>query len=215
MRKRNAHLFSNYFVVALILIGLVGLMGCSETPSKTDGTMNDDEKTGLISALDAYDQAKSEIQDWNNGFRIARIHHFGTSEYAENAKETSWEFYVESADGEVSTDFTYTVGSGITKATDTPYSTGRNTCLPEEITVDSTEAAAIALTAIKTNQFPNFDGGCKAELLVNENGTPYWEITANSQRKDGSIDLNIPAKYGYVEINAKTGEVITVTGDTS
>lgn len=147
--------------------------------------------------------------EWDSNYQIARIHHFGTSEFAENGKEDSWEFYIESGDGGKSTDFTYTVGSGVTKSTDSSYGTGRNTCAPEDIKIDSTTACATALTKVTSDLFPEFEGGCEAELEVDLEGNPYWKITADNRRKDGHMYLEKTSYNGYVEINAETGNIIT------
>lgn len=217
MKESMTHRIHLYAVLSLLIIGSVCLMGCNDTQSETNNQDPDDTSTtsNYISALNAFTKMKSEIQQWDENFRIARIHHFGTSEYRTDAKEESWEFYVESADGTKSTDFTYTVSSGTTKAIDTSYGTGRHTCSYEELKIDSTEATTIALNNIRSEIFPNFDGGCKTELLVNENNTPYWKINANHQRKNGHIDLDKPNKYAYAEINAKTGDIIQIKGDNS
>lgn len=218
MRKRNIRklLFSQVLVV--LLITTVSMSGCTEEKTVDSGSGGNGGTTasGLISAMDAWDEVKSAVEAWDSDFsRIARVHHFGTGQWRQDAKEDSWEFYVESGDGSKSTDFMYSVEGGLSKRTDVSLDTGRYTFLPVNWMVDSTEAAEIALTAIWEQEFPDFDGGLEAVLYADENNTPYWEIGYSSRKKDGNYDLSIPLDYGSVHINAKTGEVLSVSGYTS
>lgn len=209
MKKTMKQYLKIFSVTILLLINVVALMGCTDNQGTENNQDADGSSSGLISAMDAFSYVQSDMKEWASGYQIARIHHFGTSEYAENGNEDSWEFYIESADAQKSTDFTYTVGSGVTKSMDTSYGTGRNTCSPEDIKIDSTTACKTALNKVTSDLFPDFEGGCKAELEVNENGTPYWKITANNRRKDGHMYLDKTSFSGYVEIDAKTGDIIT------
>lgn len=197
----------------LFMIATVLMSGCTE--EKTDEPGNSDTTTsGFISAMDAWDKVKTAVETWDPDFGIARVRHYGTNQWAENLKETSWDFYVESGDGSKSTTFTYSVEDGLSKNTDTNFGTGRTTFLPSDWTVDSTEAAEIAYNAIRENEFPEFNGGFEAELYADEDNNPYWTMEYSSRKKDGNYDLSIPLKYGDVQINAKTGEVISISGYT-
>lgn len=205
--KQNVKIFG---VIILLFINIGGLIGCTGNQGNVNNDQNNEESSSeLISALDAFSFVQSEMEDWDLGYQIARIHHFGTAEYAENGNEDSWEFYIESADGQKSTDFTYTVGTGVTKSSDTSFGTGRNTCSPGDIKIDSTTACATALNKVKSDLFPEFEGGCEAELEVDSEGDPYWQVTADNRHKDGHFYLDKTSFSGYVEIDAKTGEIIT------
>jgi hypothetical protein len=195
--------------VLLLLINIIALTGCTDNQNNANNDNTEQSSSGLISAMDAFAKVQSDMLEWDSNYQIARIHHFGTSEYAETGKEDSWEFYVEGANAQKSTDFTYTVGSGVTKSTDSSYGTGRNTCSPEDIKVDSTTACATALNKVTSDLFPEFEGGCKAELKVDSEGNPYWQVTADNRHKDGHFYLIKTSYNGYVEIDAKTGEIIT------
>ncbi len=210
MKKTTKQYLKIFGVTILLFTTSVALMGC--TDNQDNGNNNQDSQgssSGLISALDAFSYVQSEMEEWDSGYQIARIHHFGTSEYAENGNEDSWEFYIESADGKKSTDFTYTVGTGVTKSSDKSFDAGRTTCSPEVIKIDSTTACATALNKVTSDLFPEFEGGCEAELEVNSEGSPYWKITANNRRIDGHMYLDKTSFNGYVEIDAKTGDIIT------
>lgn len=199
--------------IALLFVGSVWLSGCTEQNGNEQS--NNGASSSLISAKEAWNHVKDEMSKWDANYRIARIRTpFGTSEYDENCREASWEFFIESGDGEKSTTFTYSVKKGVYKEEDTPFDTGRNTASPNDWVVDSTEAAEIAINAIHNEEFPDFNGGLEAELYVDENNTPYWEITYSSQSKNGAIYLDNPPQHGIVKINAKTGELISITGST-
>lgn len=210
--KKIKNLFLLLTIVSLLTLTIC-ISGCTE--EETDNEENNDSATsGLISAKAAWNKVKSEVETWDPDFRIARVRHFGTNQWSQQAKEPSWEFYVESGDGSKSTDFTYSVEEGVYKRTDTSFDTGRHTFSPTDWTVDSTEAAEIALNAIREKEFPDFNAGFEAELYADENNTPYWKIEYSSRKKDGNYDLSIPLEYGTVEINAKTGEMISISGYT-
>ena len=197
-------------VTIFLFVSIITLMGCTDNQNNGNNDQNNEESSSeLISALDAFSFVQSEMEDWDSGYQIARIHHFGTAEYAENGNEDSWEFYIESADGQKSTDFTYTVGTGVTKSSDTSFGTGRNTCSPEDIKIDSTTACATALNKVKSDLFPEFEGGCEAALEVDSEGVPYWKINADNRHKDGHFYLDKTSFNGYVEIDATTGDIIT------
>ena len=195
-------------VIVFLMITTVWMSGC--TDKKTEDTTD----SGFISAKDAWEQIKSAVETWDPNYRIARVRHYGTNQWDQQAKEISWDFYVESEDGSKSTTFTYSVEDGSSYLADNPIGTGRNTFLPINWTVDSTEAAEIALNAIRENEFPDFNAGFEAVLTADENSTPYWTIDYSSRKKDGNYDLSIPLEYGGVEINAKTGEIISISGYT-
>lgn len=209
MKKTMKQYLKIFSVTILLLINVVALMGCTDNQGNENNQDADGSSSGLISAMDAFSYVQSDIEGWDSGYQIARIHHFGTSEYAENGKEDSWEFYVEGANAQKSTDFTYTVGSGVTKSTDSSYGTGRNTCSPEDIKIDSTTACATALNKVTSDRFPEFEGGCEAELDVDSEGIPYWKITANNRYKDGHFYLEKTSYTCLVEIDATTGDIIT------
>jgi len=154
------------------------------------------------------------VEAWDSDFKIARVRHYGTNQWDQQAKESSWDFYVESGDGSKSTTFTYSVEDGSSYLADNPIGTGRNTFSPVNWTVDSTEAAEIALNAIRDNEFPDFDAGFEAVLTADENSNPYWTIDYSSRKKDGNYDLSILLEYGDVQINARTGEIISISGYT-
>ena len=213
---KTTKLFLSIVIVFLLMI-TVWMSGCTE--EKTDDSNDsgdagngDTTTSGLISAKDAWDKVKSAVETWDSNYRIARVRHYGTNQWDQQAKEISWDFYVESGDGSKSTTFTYSVEDGASYLTDTPIGTGRNTFLPVNWTVDSTEAAEIALNAIRENEFPDFDAGFEAVLNADENSNPYWVIDYSSRKKDGNYDLSIPWEYGDVQINAKTGEMISISG---
>ena len=194
------------------------MSGC--TDEKTDDSSdagdagNDGTTTsGFISAKDAWDKVKTAVETWDPDYSIARVRHFGTNQWAEDLEETSWDFYVESGDGSKSTTFTYSVEDGLSKTTDTNFGTGRDTFQITDWTVDSTQAAEIAFNAIRENEFPDFTGGLEAELFADDDNNPYWTIDYSSRKKDGNYDLSIPLEYGNVQINAKTGELIDISGD--
>ena len=207
-----------------MMIATVFFAGCNEE-SKDNGSgqnkdngskdgssdKNSDQTTSdLISAKDAWQEVKNAVETWDPDFKLARVHHYGTNQWDINAKEISWEFYVESGDGDKSTDFTYSTEEGLTKSTDTGFSTGRKTFEIINWTIDSTEAANIALDIVKDDIYPDYEGGFTAELYANENNTPYWEVVYNNRRKDGNYYLNKPLQTGAIEINAKTGEIIKI-----
>jgi len=208
MRKPNKKKIFFSLLLASMMIVTIWLAGCTEqSPSgDTSGTTS-----GLISAKDAWDKVRPEVETWDPGYKIAWIDHFG-NHWSEDAKEQSWEFYVESADGATSTTFTYPINNGVSKEADTPFGTGRYTFQASDWMVDSTQAASIALNAINDNTVPGFNGGLKAVMYANEDDIPYWDIDYDSQRKNGEIDLDLPSHHGDVKINAKTGEIIDITG---
>ncbi|RLF41073.1 MAG: hypothetical protein DRN12_03955 [Thermoplasmata archaeon] len=208
---KNTNFVISVFI-ALLFIGSVWLSGCTEQQSNEQS--NTGGNSNLISAKEAWNNVKDEISNWDSNYRIARVRTFGTSEDDVYARESNWEFYVESSDGKKSTSFTYYVKKGVSKDPDASFGTGRYTFSPDDWIIDSTQAAQIAMDAIHQNKFPDFDGGFQAELYADENNTPYWEIHYSSQSKNGHIYLDKPLQYGMVKINAKAGEVISVTGYT-
>lgn len=205
--NRKQKMLSIFFIV--IMTTIIFLVGCTEQNTE-NGTS--ETTLGLISAKDAWDKVRPSVEAWDPGYTIARIQHFGTSHWSENAKETSWEFYVESSDGSTSTTFTYPVQNSVSKDSDVPFGTGRNTFQASNWVIDSTEAASIAIKEIKDQKVSDFNGGLKAIIYADKDGAPYWEIEYSTRQKNGKMDLDIPLKYGTVEINAKTREIIDITG---
>ncbi len=207
-------------VIILILFAATLLTGCTDGKTKDDSNDSGDvgngdtTDSGFISAKEAWEKVKTAVETWDADYSIARVQHFGTGHWTQNGKESDWEFYVESGDESRSTTFIYSVEDGLSKLTDTPFDTGRSTFEIINWTVDSTEAASIALDAIRDNEFPDFDGGLDPEILADENGNPYWTVDYSSRRKDGTYTLSIPLEYGDVEIDAKTGEIISTSGYT-
>jgi hypothetical protein len=209
MKKINKKRLLFSLLTVCILIGTICLTGCTEQ-NPSEG--NSETTSGLLSAKVAWNNVKPEVEAWDPGYGIVWVNHFGSSYWADDAKETSWEFYVESANGSTSTTFTYPVNNGVYKEPDAPFGSGRNTFQASDWTIDSTEAASIAIQEIKKEKISDFNGGLKAEMYTDEDGIPYWEMEYSTRQKNGNMDLDIPLEYGTVKINAKTGDVIEITG---
>ena len=181
----------------------------TQAPQATTAGKTD---TKLVSAREAWAQVADQVAAWDNGFRIATAQGGGAPANDATGKERSWSFYVESADQKRSTEFYFVaeetgeVKQGVTKGEDTPFSTGRDTFDAETWKIDSTEAVEKALAAFKSQKYSDFAGGAEAELSV-QNGKLVWEVNLSNRPAKG---VTPATQHGTVQVDAQTGEVISV-----
>jgi hypothetical protein len=178
--------------------------GASSSPSGPQEDRSAEMPKGP--ALTAWEAAKPEATKWDAQARLASVKPLGESSWTPEGNEGGWAITLESGDKQRTIAFYFSTGGmakGVMQGPASAAGTGGPVIAPDLWKIDSSAACAKAMEQAKA-KYPDFKGGCRAELSVPEAGKPVWTVEYSDKKGAQAPD----AKSGTVKVDGISGEVL-------
>jgi len=157
-------------------------------------------------ALTAWEAVMPEAIKWDAQARLAGVKPLGESYWTPEGNEGGWAITLESGDKQRSITYNFSTGGmakGVMPGPASAAGTGGPVIAPDLWKIDSSAACAKAMEQAKA-KYPDFKGGCRAELSVPEADKLLWTIEFSDKKGAQEPD----AKSGTVKVDAISGKVL-------
>ncbi len=157
-------------------------------------------------ALTAWEAVAPEATKWDAQARLASVKPLGVAYWTPEGNEAGWAITLESGDKQRTITFHFSTGGmakGVMQGPVSAAGTGGPVIAPDLWKIDSSAACAKAMEKAKA-KYPDFKGGCRAELTVPEAGKLVWTVEYSDKKGAQEPD----AKSGTVKVDGMSGEVL-------